>query len=179
MFKAANNYDVFDPASGKEILHCREPQLGFFTKLLRFTDYKRNTPFDVHLTTPDGAPVLRVTRGVSLFLSNVHVLDEEDVRVGGFKQKFFSLGGAFQVLGASDEPLCFLQGKWTGWNFKFMHEGEELAEVSKKWTGIGKEMFTSADNYILKISDVVPPDNPLRILILGAVFCIDMVLKER
>ncbi len=39
-------------------------------------------------------------------------------------------------------------------------------------------MFTSADNYVLQISDDVPPDNPIRELIIAAVMCIDMVLKE-
>ena len=55
---------------------------------------------------------------------------------------------------------------------------KELAHVSKKWAGIGKELFTSADNYVLQISDEVPPDSKLRQLILAAVMCIDMVLKE-
>lgn len=178
MFKAASNYDVYDPETGEIIMECREPNLGFFTKLLRFSDWKRMPPFDIHLTAPDGEPILRVTRGVSLFLSNVTVLDEDGERVGGFRQKLFSIGGAFQVLGQTNQPLCELTGKWTGWHFTFTHEGHQLAEVTKKWTGLGKEMFTSADNYIIKISDDVPRDNPLRILIMGAVFCIDMVLKE-
>jgi len=178
MFKAASNYDVYDPGTGEMVLQCREPNLGFFTKLLRFTDYKRMTPFNVHVTTPSGEDVLRVERGISIFLSKVKVFDEHSQRVGGFQQKLFSLGGAFQVQGMNDEPLCELKGKWTGWNFRFTHAGQELAEVTKKWSGLGKEMFTSADNYIVSISDSVPPDNPIRILILGAVFCIDMVLKE-
>jgi len=178
MFKAASNYDVYDPSTGEIVLQCREPHLGFFTKLLRFTDYKRMTPFNIRVTTPSGEEVLSVQRGISIFLSNVSVQDEYQQRVGGFKQKFFSLGGAFQVLGENGQALCELKGKWTGWNFKFSHAGQELAEVTKKWSGLGKEMFTSADNYIVKISDSVPPDNPIRILIMGAVFCIDMVLKE-
>ncbi|MEW4527217.1 phospholipid scramblase-related protein [Maioricimonas sp. JC845] len=179
MFKAASNYDVFDPETGEEVLHCREPRLGTLTKLLRFTDYKTMTPFDIHVTTPSGEPVLGVQRGVSLFLSNVSVIDEEEELVGGFRQKLFSIGGAFSVLGLDGAELCTLKGKWTGWEFRFEHSGQELARVSKKWNGIGKELFTSADNYILQISEDVPPDNPLRILIMGAVFCIDMVLKER
>ncbi|MEO2013991.1 MAG: phospholipid scramblase-related protein, partial [Fuerstiella sp.] len=65
-----------------------------------------------------------------------------------------------------------------GWNFKFMSGNTELAHVTKKWAGLGKEMFTSADNYVLQISDDVPPDNPIRELIIAAVMCIDMVLKE-
>lgn len=177
-FKASSNYDVFNPQTGEELMQCREPHLGFVTKLLRFTDYKTMTPFNIAVTTPSGEPILHVRRGVSLFLSKVNVFDETEERVGGFKQKLFSIGGAFRVLGPDDQPLCELKGKWTGWDFKFVRDGVEFARVTKKWTGLGKEFFTSADNYVLEISDTVPPGNPLRVLILGAVFCIDMVLKE-
>lgn len=67
MFKAANNFDIYDPESGDMIMECREPTLGFFTKLLRFTDYKRMTPFDIQIKTPDGQRVVRIQRGISLF----------------------------------------------------------------------------------------------------------------
>jgi uncharacterized protein YxjI len=179
LFKAANNFDIMDPDNGEIILNCREDNLGFITKILRFTKYKRMTPFDVQVRTPDGQQIVRITRGVSIFISNVKVLDENDKPIGGFKQKFFSLGGAFTVMDADEKPLCMLKGKWTGWEFKFItDDGKEFAEVTKKWAGLGKELFTSADNYILKISEDVPPDNPVRQLILAAVMCIDMVLKE-
>ena len=178
MFKAANNFDIYDPATGEQILQCREERIGILTKMLRFTDYKRMTPFHVEIRTPDGQTLIHVRRGISIFLSKVDVLDENEQRLGGFKQKFFSIGGAFSVLGANDEPLCDLKGKWTGWNFRFMAGENELAHVSKKWSGMGKEFFTSADNYALEISEQVPPDNPVRQLILAAVMCIDMVLKE-
>ena len=178
MFKAANNYDILDPETGQIIMECREERLGFLTKLLRFTDYKRMTPFDVQITTPDGQPVVRVKRGIALFLSKVQVLDENDVVIGGFKQKLFSLGGAFTVLDAHDTPVCQLKGKWTGWDFRFLAGETELAHVTKKWAGVGKELFTSADNYVLEISDAVPAGSAARQLILAAVMCIDMVLKE-
>ena len=178
MFKAANNFDIYDPNSGNVIMHCREERLGPITKFLRFTDYKRMTPFAVDITTPDGQLVCSVDRGISIFLSKVNVKDGKGNRIGGFKQKLFSIGGAFKVLGENDQPLCDLKGKWTGWEFRFLAGDNELAKVSKKWSGIGKEMFTSADNYILQISDEVPPDNPVRLLILAAVMCIDLVLKE-
>ena len=178
MFKAANNFDILDPETGDEILHCREPELGGFTKLLRFSKYKTMTPFDVRVTTPDGDPVLQVTRGVSVFLSKVSVADASQRVLGGFQQKFFSIGGKFELQDPAGNPLCMLKGKWTGWNFKFTFDGKELASVSKKWAGVGKELFTSADNYILEISDEVPAGAPLRKLILASVLCIDMVLKE-
>lgn len=178
MFKSANNYDIFNPENQEVVMTCREEKLGFFTKFLRFTDYKRMTPFNVEIKTTSGEKVLTVKRGVSIFLSTVDVLDENDKLVGKFKQKFFSIGGKFNVLDPNENILCKLKGKWTSWDFKFVNEGNEYGHVSKKWAGLGKEMFTSADNYMLEINDTVPKYDPLRILILGAVVCIDMVLKE-
>ncbi len=178
MFKAANNYDIHDPETGEIILECREDRLGLFTKMLRFTKYKRMTPFDIEIRTPDGTPVVRVKRGISIFLSKVIVMDEAMQVIGGFKQKFFSIGGKFDVLDANDQPLCSLKGSWSGWDFRFISGEAELAHVTKKWAGLGKEMFTSADNYVLSISEDVPPDHSVRQLILAAVMCIDMVLKE-
>ena len=178
MFKASNNYDIFDPANNKNILICREPNLGAFTKIFRFTKYKRMTPFHVVVSTPEGIPVISVKKGVSFFTSNVQVLDEKDQLLGTFKQKFFSIGGKFQIYDGSENELCTLQGKWTGWDFKFKKGDVELASVSKKWAGIGKEFFTTADNYVLQINETVPENDKIRQLIMAAVMCIDMVLKE-
>nr|WP_086938701.1 phospholipid scramblase-related protein [Thaumasiovibrio occultus] len=178
MFKAANNFDIYDPQTGEVVMECREPSLGFFTKLLRFTDYKRMTPFDIQIRTPEGQPIVRIQRGISIFLSKVTVSDEHNNEIGGFAQKFFSIGGKFDVLNAQQEMLCQLQGKWTGWDFKFKNDEQEFAHVSKEWSGLGKELFTSADNYMLTISDHVPENDNVRKLILAAVMCIDMVLKE-
>lgn len=178
MFKAANNYDILNPDTQDTILLCREENLGFFTKLLRFTDYKRMTPFDIRISTTSGEQVLRVKRGVSIFLSTVEVFDENDKLVGTFDQKFFSIGGKFSVKDANGVEQCMLKGKWTSWDFRFVKDNVEFAHVSKKWSGLGKELFTTADNYMLEINDAVPADSKLRILIMAAVMCIDMVLKE-
>lgn len=177
-FKAASNYDVLDPNDGSELMHCREERIGIFTKILRFTKYRRMTPFHVDVRTPEGEHLMSIRRGVSWFVSKVDVLDENDERIGGFKQKFFSIGGAFDVMGPSDNILCTLKGKWTSWEFRFLAGENELASVTKKWAGMGKELFTSADNYVLQIQDHVPADNAIRQLIIAAVLCIDKVLKE-
>jgi uncharacterized protein YxjI len=179
IFKAANSFDILDPDSKQVVLQCREENLGFFTKMFRFTDYKRMTPFNMEIKSPEGQLILTVRRGVSIFLSTVEVLDERNSVIGKFKQRFFSIGGKFEVLDASERPLCMLKGKWTSWDFKFVsNDGKEFATVTKKWSGLGKELFTSADNYVLQISSEVPADNPLRMLIMAAVMCIDLVLKE-
>jgi uncharacterized protein YxjI len=179
VFKAANSFDIYDPDTKQIILQAREERLGFFTKMFRFTDYKRMTPFEIDIKTPEGNTIITVKRGVSLFLSTVEVMDERGTVIGKFKQKFFSIGGKFEVLDASERPLCMLKGKWTSWDFRFVsNDGKEFALVTKKWSGLGKELFTSADNYVLQVSNDVPADNPLRMLIMAAVMCIDLVLKE-
>ncbi len=179
IFKAANSFDILDPETKQIVLHCQEENLGFFTKMFRFTDYKRMTPFNMEIKSPQGEKILTVKRGVSFFISNVEVLDAQNNLIGKFKQKLFSIGGKFEVVDASERPLCMLKGKWTSWDFKFIsNDGKEFATVTKKWAGIGKELFTTADNYILQISADVPADNPLRTLIMAAVMCIDLVLKE-
>ena len=71
-FKAANNYDIHDPQTGQVILLCREPHLGGFTKLLRFTEYKRMTPFDVRITTP-GPLALKATQSPVVLVENLEL----------------------------------------------------------------------------------------------------------
>jgi uncharacterized protein YxjI len=178
LFKASNNYDIFDPETQDLIMECREQNMSVLAKLLRFTDFKTMTPFDIVVVDAYGSQVLRVKRNFALFLSTVEVFDETDKLVGKFKQRFFSIGGKFDVFDKEDSKLCTLKGKWTSWDFKFISEGVEFAHVSKKWAGVGKELFSSADNYMLEIASRVHSDNPLRILIVAAVLCIDMVLKE-
>jgi len=177
-FKAANNFDIYDPETGDVIMECREPNLGFFTKLLRFTDYKRMTPFDVQIRTPEGDRIVRIKRGISLFVSEVLVTDQDDQEIGRFSQHFFSIGGKFDVQDANQQTVCQLVGKWTSWDFYFKNDEHTLAHVSKEWAGLGKELLTSADNYVLNISESMPENDNIRKLILAAVMCIDMVLKE-
>ena len=178
MFKAANSYDVFNPENGSLMMSCTEPHLGFFTKIFRFTDYKRMTPFHVVVSDTQGKKIVSVKRGITIFKSDVEVFDENERLIGVFKQKVFSFGGKFEIHDANDKHLCTLKGKWTGWDFKFIQQDKEIASVSKKWAGIGKEFFTSADNYVLNINASVAPDDKIRQLILAAVMCIDMVFKE-
>ncbi len=180
LIKAHNNYDIYDPESKEMILHCREKNLNFFYKIVRifFKDYKRMTPFEIEIRGLTGKKILKVKKGVSFILSKIQVYDENDNIVGIFKQRLFPFGNNFDMLDKSENLVCKLKGNFIGWNFKFLKGDSEVGLVTKKWAGIGKEMFTSADNYILEIKDKVEKDSPLRLLILAAVLCIDMVIKE-
>jgi uncharacterized protein YxjI len=178
LFKAANNFDIYDPASSKPVLFCREPNLGVFTKIFRFSEYKRMTPFEIVITDTEKAVLLTIKRGFTFLRSQVEVFNGEGVLIGRFRQRLLSVGGKFDVQDATGNLICRLEGKWTGWNFSFKRDEKVLATVSKKWAGIGRELFTSADNYMISIDESVAPEDEARPLILAAVMCIDMVLKE-
>ena len=176
--KAHNNYDIYDPKSKEMILHCREKNLNAFYKIVRlFRNYKRMTPFEIEIKGLDGKKILKVKKGFSFFLSKIQVFDENDNLVGIFKQRL-SFNTNFDMFDKREKLVCNLKGNFIGWNFKFLRGETEVGLVTKKWAGIGKEMFTSADNYILEIKNKVEKDSPLRLLILAAVICIDMVIKE-
>ena len=178
LLKAANSYDVYDPESGEVLMECREPNLFWLTKLLRFTDFKRMTPFDVQVKTADEQRVVRIMRGISLLVSKVEVRDGNNELVGYFSQKLFSIGGRFDVFDKHDQLVCSLEGTWMAWDFYFKQGETTLAHVTKKWQGLGAELFTSADNYVLDVNPEVPENSDIRLLIFAAVMCIDMVLKE-
>lgn len=178
IFKAANSYDILDLASQQQLLECREPNLGFFTKMFRFTKYKTQTPFDIEVKDPVGQPVLRLTRGVSFFRSTVQVFDGNEMLVGKFRQKVFSLGGKLSVLDPNDQVICTVQGKLTSFDYKFLRDGEQIALVTKKWMGLGRELFTSADNYVISIEPTVAAQDGIRAMIVAAALCIDMVFTE-
>lgn len=181
MFKASNNYDIYDPKTKEIILHCREKNLNPVYKIVRLflTDFKALTPFEIDIRGLDGKRIIKVKKGLSLILSKIEVFDENDKLIGLFKQKLFpNFYPKFEMFDEKENLVSMLKGNLIGWNFEFLKDENTIATVTKKWSGIGKEMFTSADNYILEIKDTVDKADPLRLLIFAAVISIDMVFKE-
>jgi len=71
-----------------------------------------------------------------------------------------------------------VQGNWVGWTFKFLDRDQnEIGTITKKWAGVGKEMFTSADNYMIALND--EPSPAKAILMLAAGLAVDIIYKEK
>ena len=176
--KTANSYDVLALQLQLPLLECREPGLSFFTKLFWFTTYKTQTPFDLEVRDAGQQLVLRLKRGVSIFRCTVQVLDGNDVLLGRFRQRLLSLGGKLDLLDADDEVVCTVQGKLTSFEYKFTRNGEPIGLVTKQWMDLGRELFTSADSYVINIEPTVPATDDVRRLVLAAALRIDMVFAE-
>jgi uncharacterized protein YxjI len=175
LLKLADTYDILDPHSGQTIgIACEKKPV--WVHLLRLVLDKRMLPTAVHLSEAEGQPpLLSIQRGFVFLRSKVRVVVRGE-EIGYFKSKLLSLGGGFYVYDMRDQQVAEIKGDWKGWNFRFLDKGgREVGQVTKKWAGFGKELFTSADNYIIHITD---PTAATPALLLAAGLAIDVVLKE-
>lgn len=179
-FKTTDAYEILDPDTNTSIGHARE-EPGTLVKTLHWFVSKKIMPTRANVYEADGAtPVFSIRKPVTIFRSRVDVLDGEGELVGYFQSKLLTIGGGFWVYDKSDKQIAEVKGKWTGWEFKFLTpEGHELGMVTKKWAGLGKELFTSADNFIVSISDDVADQPVAKMLLLAATLAIDMVYYEQ
>jgi uncharacterized protein YxjI len=178
--KLTDTFDIHDPATGTKIGIAQE-KIGTLSKLLRLVVNKRLLPTNVEVRETEAGPaILSIKRGFTFLRSKVRVLNKTGQEIGRFKSKLFSFGGGFHVLDAQEKPFAEIKGDWKGWNFRFLSaDGTEIGKVTKKWAGIGKELFTSADNYLIALDErkALTPDSAA--LLLAAGIAIDVVYKEK
>jgi len=178
--KLVDTFDIYDLSTGAQVgIACEN--IGILVKLLRFLINKRLLPTTVEVRErEDGRVVLTISRGLTLLQSHVTVTDSVGKQIGLFKSKLFSIGGGFHVLDGLEQPVAEIKGDWKGWNFRFLTpEGNEIGKVTKKWAGLGKELFTSADNYIIALSETAAIRPDAAPLLLAAGLAIDTVFKEK
>ena len=175
----ALGYQIFDPETGDQIGYAKET-IGAFAKLLRLFINKSLIPTTIVIKEDDESePVVTIKRGFTFLRSKVDVIDRNQNAVGFFKSKLFSLGGGFTVHNPSGEQIADVKGNWKGWDFKLLDmQGNQLGQVNKKWAGALKEIFTSADNYVITLSDSIGSNAGLAALLLAAGLAIDIVFKE-
>jgi uncharacterized protein YxjI len=74
--------------------------------------------------------------------------------------------------------IATIKGDWAAWNFEITDTaGQRIGRVDKKWDGLAKELFTTADKYVVNIEPSVTDENQ-RIAIASVAAAIDMILKE-
>ena len=181
MFKLTDHYDIFDPESGEQIGFAQE-KIGGFAKALRFifSKYKTMFPTTVEIKENDESdPVITIKRRFAVLRSQVDVIDQHEKCVGSFKSKLFTLSGGFTVHNPEGEQIADVKGTWKGWDFQLLDmNGNELGRVNKKWAGMMKEMFTSADTYVISLNESVGSNPGLAALLLAAGLAIDIVFNE-
>jgi uncharacterized protein YxjI len=178
LMKLHDTYDIFDAESGEQVGVAKE-NISTFATILRFLVAKQLIPTTVEIKDTDEEIVFSIHRPFSLWRARVNILNADGETIGYFKSKLFSLGGGFYVYDHSDNQFAEVKGDWKGWNFKFItSDGVELGTVTKKWAGLAKELFTSADNYVIALNDRVEKLPEGNMLLLAAGLAIDIIYKE-
>ena len=177
--KLTDTYDIFDPQTNTQIGIAHDEPSGW-AKLLRLVVKKRMLPTTIRIYEREGLPpVLSLHKKAAFLRTTVIVTDDRGSHLGTFRSKVLALGGGFLVYDEQGNQIADVKGDWKGWNFRFLDtEGRELGLVTKKWAGIGKELFTSADNYMISLSDAAGGKPEHTALLLAAGLAIDTAFKE-
>ena len=122
--------------------------------------------------------VLELVRPAKFLKSTVEVHDAAGTRVGKIVQENVVGKKRFRLEGPNEETIGSIDAEnWRSWDFS-IHDpaGTEVGRITKKWAGILREGFTTADNYLLHIS--APVAGPLRTLMVASAAGIDTALKQ-
>ena len=179
VLKLSNTYDILDPESHTVIGVAKE-EISPLIHVMRFLIHKRILPTQVNVYEGDdpqtGQLLFSIKRGLTFMRARVDVVDARGELVGWFKSKLFSVGGGFRVYSRDDVEVAEVKGDWKGWNFKFLLGGKEIGCVTKKWSGLGKELFTTADSYMISLNG--ESNAGQSVLLLAAGLAIDTIFKE-
>jgi uncharacterized protein YxjI len=125
-----------------------------------------------------GQPVLRIDKPFFDW-NNANVSLGNGTPVGQIRKQFRIGLARFDLYDTSGNRLGGAEAKnLIAREFNF-HDanGTGIARVTKKWAGIGRELFTTSDNYVIEAPLTLP--NPLRLLVIASTLSIDILMKQK
>ncbi|HEY3400310.1 MAG TPA: phospholipid scramblase-related protein [Geothrix sp.] len=174
LMKLRDTYDLLDPDS-QMVLGQAKDEPATWAKWLRLVVKKVLLPTTLNVYSGSNPrPVLSVKKHPGFLRTNLAVFDGQGQILARLRSKLFSLGGAFMIFDPSGQEIGQLKGDWKGWDYAATVHGQPVGIVTKKWAGVLKEVFTSADQYLVRSER--PEQLPL---LLGLALAIDIVYKER
>jgi uncharacterized protein YxjI len=174
--KFENEYKIFDE-NGNHIGFVKQ-KLSGGQKALRLFLNKAMLPFRLDIEDMNGNIQASLTRGWTFWMSKVTILDGNGTTIALVRRKFKLLKPRFVLTNAEARPIGEIKGDWKAWNFSITdNEGREIGKVTKKWAGAMKEIFTTADKYVVSIDPGFSHPTSKKALLACAI-TIDMVLKE-
>lgn len=176
LLKFSNSYKVFDGQGTQLGLIQQKVSNGH--KVLRLLLNKAMMPFTLDILDMEGKVQATIKRGWTFWMSKIELLDAQGGSLGSIKQKFKFFKPSFFISNEQGIHIATISGDWRAWNFTITDKSEnQIGTVNKKWNGLLKEAFTTADKYVVSIADSYAEDRT-KIAIVSAAITIDMVLKE-
>ncbi|MGB0113626.1 MAG: phospholipid scramblase-related protein [Ilumatobacteraceae bacterium] len=131
----------------------------------------------MQITDPAGNVLMHLTRPKKLVKSSVIVSDADDNEIGRIVQKK-AIGKIRFGLESKGETIGMIKAEnWRAWNFRIEDANDrEVARITKTWEGFARTAFTTADNYVVQISERMA--EPLNSLIIASALSVDTALKQ-
>jgi uncharacterized protein YxjI len=174
--KFTNAYKVYNSAG--DIIGAIRETMPAGLKVLSLFVSKTFFPFKLDILDAEEKVLATVKRGWTLFMSKIKVLDPQGAVIALIHQQFKLLKPTFNILDPQGAPIASITGDWKAWNFTIADsDGGQLGTITKKWAGILKEAFTTADKYIVSVKPGALADAK-KVAVIATAITIDMVLKE-
>ena len=177
MIELTIEHDVFDQHGNQIGMVCEVGQSQVKKAVRLLSSLDQYLTHRLEIRDAAGNPVLGLTRPAKFMKSKFVVTGADGTEIGDIKQANV-MGKKRFALEVGGETVGQLRAEnWRAWDFHIVDADEhEVARITKKWEGLGKAMFTTADNYVLEFT--APVADPLRSLIVVTALCIDTALKQ-
>lgn len=178
LIELTNEYRIRDE-HGTDVGVVRQEGQSRARKALRLlTQLDRYLGVELAVYDADGRRTVTLRRPPALFKSRIEVLDGIGGVVGRIVQQNVLGKIRFGLEDAGGTPVGEIRAEnWRAWDFAIVGQGgAEVGRVTKKWAGLGREMFTTADNYVLELRPEAT--GSVRLLTLAAAAGIDTALKQ-
>jgi uncharacterized protein YxjI len=176
LIELTNEYAVFD-GQGQQIGAVVQVGQSALKKAVRFV-----SNFDQFLThrlevRDASGPVLVLTRPAKFVKSRV-IVERPDgspigeiVQANVFGKIRFDLVADGRLVGAIQAE------NWRAWDFAITDTaGTEVARITKKWEGLARTLFTTADRYVVLVHYRLP--EPLASMVVASALTVDTALKQ-
>lgn len=131
----------------------------------------------IHVHDESGKLLMRAEKPFRWFFHRMEV-HVDGRMVGSVQRRWSWFHRRFTIENAAGEAVLEIDSPWLRiWTFTIKFGGREIGEIRKKWGGIGRELFTDADTFGIQY-DALPDLEPLRPLLIAAVFLIDFTCFE-
>lgn len=171
-----NIYKIYNDKG--EIIGSIVQKLTTGQKLQRVFISKSMLPFLLEIKNSNNELVATISRGWTFFMSKTQIQDSHGNITGTIQQKFKLFKPTFIIFNKSDEITANISGDWRARKFVVKNSFDiQIGSITKKWAGLGQEIFTTADKYYVDI-DPKYSNNESKIAILSSAINIDMVYKS-
>lgn len=181
VFKLSDTFDILDPQTEQPLgVVMEEP--SSLVRALRLILNKQfmNTQWSFYSGSSQqpGQRLFSMSKPASFLRNKVTIYDGQGQTVAHFESAVFALFQAFKILGADGQPIGEVKKDLVGWTFTIVDtNGNAFATITKKFAGVMKTLFTSADNYMVTLNG--PPNPQLVMIALGMGVVCDAIFHEK